>query len=274
MTQPPTSHTAAVSMINKEIGAARWLVQSLLSRRNGMAPISTLLPELLARIFQFLILGDIALFSVPVMGWFEATHVCQHWRQVALDDSSLWARVTGFSPSPEWISTLVHARNALLDINLVGMLDPKLLSKFPPHIPHPCQLRLRNLCMHHSQRVKDICALEAPVLEHFELGISTVHNFSFILPAPSTPLTPSLSVGLLCSSVLSATSSGHPTSNATSLYPYHDLFSPARPSSFLGPPGLSPPSSTTNRGVGPGGNSSTPDTPGSTITYHGVCLTT
>jgi len=74
--QPPTSHTATVSVINKEIGATRWLVQSLLLRRNGMAPISTLLPELLARIFQFLILGDIALFSMPVMGWFEATHVC------------------------------------------------------------------------------------------------------------------------------------------------------------------------------------------------------
>jgi len=87
MMQPPTSHTAVVSMIDKEIGAARWLVQSLLSCRNGMVPISTLLPELLARIFQFLILGDIASFSMPVMGWFEATHVCQHWRQVALDDS-------------------------------------------------------------------------------------------------------------------------------------------------------------------------------------------
>ena len=69
--------------------------------------------------------------------------------------------------------------------------------------------------MHHSQRVKDICALEAPVLEHFELGISTVYNFSFILPAPSTPLAPSLSVGLLRSLILSATSSGCPTSNAT-----------------------------------------------------------
>ena len=98
MTQTLTSHTAAVSTIDKETDAARWLIQSLLSHRNAMVPISTLLPELLARIFRFLILGDIALFSMPAMGWFEATHVCQHWRQVALDDSSLWARVTGFLP--------------------------------------------------------------------------------------------------------------------------------------------------------------------------------
>jgi len=103
---------------------------------------------------------------------------------------------------------------------------------------------------------------------------STVHDFSFTLPAPSTPLAPSSFVGLLRSLVLSATQSDRPTSNATSLYPYHDPFSPARPSSsFLGPPGPFPPSSTPNPGVGPGGNSSPPDAPGSTITYHGVCLT-
>jgi len=97
------------------------------------------------------------------------------------------------------------------------------------------------------------------------------------LPDPSTPLAPSSSVGLLRSLVLSTTASDRLTSNATSLYLYHDPFSPACPSSsFLGPPGLFPPSLSTNPGVdqlGPGGNSSTSDAPGSTVTYHGVCLT-
>ena len=84
-------------------------------------------------------------------------------------------------------------------------------------------------------------------------------------------------MGLLRSSVLSGTTSDRPISNVTSLFPYHDPFSPARPSSsFLGPPGLFPPSSSSNPGadqLGPGGTSSTPYGPGSTITYHGVCLT-
>ena len=187
MTQTPLSRPGAVSAIDKEIDAARRLVHSLLSRRNAMAPISTLPPELLARIFRFLILGDLASFGFPTMGWFEATHVCRHWRQVALDDSSLWARVTGFSPSPEWISeTLVRARNAPLDINLVGVPNPELLSKFLPHISHTRQLRFRDLCMHHSQRVKDICALEAPALEHFELGISAGSPIAFRQLAGST----------------------------------------------------------------------------------------
>ncbi len=83
-------------------------------------------------------------------------------------------------------------------------------------------------------------------------------------------------MGLLRSSVLSSAPSDRPTSNATSLFPYHDPFSHARPSSsFLGPPGLFPPSNSTS-GVdqlGQGNNGTTAETPGSTITYHGVCLT-
>ena len=174
MTQAPGSRAAAVSAIDKEIDAARWLVRSLLPRCNSLAPISTLPPKLLARIFRFLILeDDLARFGVPMSVWFNATHVCRHWRQVALDDLSLWARITVTeSPSLDWISEmLVRARNAQLDINLMDGLTPELLSKFPPHIFHTRQLRLCGVHMYHSQRVKDICALEAPALEHFELGI-------------------------------------------------------------------------------------------------------
>jgi len=76
----------------------------------------------------------------------------------------------------------------------------------------------------------------------------------------------------ICTRVCTVRVSGH-----AALEQRVDTFSPARPSSsFLGPPGLFPPSSSTNPGVdklGPGGNSSTSDTPGSTVTYHGVCLT-
>jgi len=174
MTQTPASRAAAFSSINKEIGAARWLVQSLLSRRNSLAPISTLPPELLARIFRFFILEDLGRFGVPMEFWFKATHVCRHWRQVALDDSSLWARITVTeSSSFHWVlAMLVRSRNAPLDINLMGEPSPRLLSKVPPHIFHTRQLRLCELRRHHSQRVKDICALEAPALEHFELEFS------------------------------------------------------------------------------------------------------
>jgi EEF1A N-terminal glycine/lysine methyltransferase len=104
-----------------------------------------------------------------------------------------------------------------------------------------------------------------------------VHTFSFTLPAPYTPLAPSSSNGFLRSSVLSSAPSDRPVSNTTSLFPYNDPFSHPRPStSFLGPPGIFPPSSNSTPAVdrlGAAGNTPTPDAPGSTITYHGVCLT-
>jgi nicotinamide N-methyltransferase len=81
-------------------------------------------------------------------------------------------------------------------------------------------------------------------------------------------------MGLLRSSVLSATASDRPTSNATSLFPYHDPFSQGpRSTSFLGPPSLFPPGQGSTSQLNTGGDSSTHDAPGSTITYHGVCLT-
>jgi nicotinamide N-methyltransferase len=81
-------------------------------------------------------------------------------------------------------------------------------------------------------------------------------------------------MGLLRSSVLSTTPSDRPTSNGTSLFPYHDPFSQGpRSTSFLGPPSLFPPGPGSSAGVDQLGASGTPDAPGSTITYHGVCLT-
>ncbi|RXW22953.1 hypothetical protein EST38_g2921 [Candolleomyces aberdarensis] len=100
---------------------------------------------------------------------------------------------------------------------------------------------------------------------------STIHTFTFTLPAPSTPLAPTPSGDLLRASVLS--NADHRSSAATFNYPYSD--DPfARPSSaYLGPPSI------LGRGhntPAAGPNASTPDLNTSStpnITYYGVCLT-
>ncbi|KAF7339475.1 DENN domain-containing protein [Mycena sanguinolenta] len=93
---------------------------------------------------------------------------------------------------------------------------------------------------------------------------STVHTFTFTLPAPNTPLAPTSSGDLLRASVLTDNRSSAAPSYA---YPYtDDPF--VRPSSaYLGPPSLlghAPPP--------PRRDQSEPAMP-STVTYHGVCLT-
>ncbi|KAK7468897.1 hypothetical protein VKT23_003394 [Stygiomarasmius scandens] len=95
---------------------------------------------------------------------------------------------------------------------------------------------------------------------------STIHTFTFTLPAPSTPLAPTASTDLLRASVL--TSADNRSSAATFNYPYAD--NPfARPSTtFLGPPSYhghgsrSAPSAAADHAESAG-----------TVTYHGVCLT-
>ena len=171
MAQTLTARTAAFSAIDKEIDTERQLIRSLLLRRNTLAPISALPPELLSRIFHFHA-QDERLYGQP-LGWIWVTHVCQHWRQVALNDSSLWATITAPLPRVTWISEmLVRARKAPLVIDIVGLESQSVLPQLPPHIPHTRELRLRSLSILHIQGVREICKLEAPTLEHFELGIS------------------------------------------------------------------------------------------------------
>ncbi|KII86432.1 hypothetical protein PLICRDRAFT_114330 [Plicaturopsis crispa FD-325 SS-3] len=99
---------------------------------------------------------------------------------------------------------------------------------------------------------------------------STIHTFTFSLPAPATPLAPTPSGDLLRASLLSASNTDHRHSAASFAYPYaEDPFSNARPSSaFLGPPsvvGHTRPTTAASEHAQPAGSSN--------VTYHGVCLT-
>ena len=101
-----------------------------------------------------------------------------------------------------------------------------------------------------------------------------MHNFTFTLPAPSTPLAPSPSTDVLRASVLTT------TTDVSYAYPYTDdpFTRHARPSSaYLGPPTafLMPNGQSASArsqpelGTGLNGGGAS----GGQITYHGVCLT-
>ncbi|KAF8486844.1 hypothetical protein DFH94DRAFT_841313 [Russula ochroleuca] len=180
----PSARVAAIYAIDKEIdeqvkavNAAKQLLHSQLTRRNTLAPISLLPPEILAGVFHFLVFEDPACFRGQNLGWIRATHVCQFWRQVALDDSSLWTTISGISANTELISKmLARARNAPLniDIHLDGASGREVLRMFPPHFSHICALCLHGPSILYSGGVRGIYSLlsrEAPALEHFELRV-------------------------------------------------------------------------------------------------------
>jgi len=177
------THTPAggIDEENDMVSQVWRLTRSLPQCRIVIAPISILPPELLTRIFHFYALEAPPWSNgVQKLGWIVVTHVCQRWRQVALDDSSLWARITGFLPNAKWISEmLVRARNAPLVVDFGVTPVPKILSTFTPHIFRIRELRLRDLSLLPRPSLQEICALEAPVLEHLELGVSVPYPATF-----------------------------------------------------------------------------------------------
>jgi len=168
----PSARVAALSIVNNGIGATRQFLRSLLTRRNALMPISLLPPEILARVFHLLVAEEPPFLRRQNPGWIKVTHVCRHWRQVALDDSSLWARIWAIRTNTKWIlEMLARAKNAPLDIelNAVRNPSPESLLMISPHISHTRQFRIHSLSTLHFDSVQEIFSREAPALEHFEL---------------------------------------------------------------------------------------------------------
>jgi hypothetical protein len=183
----PSARTVALSTVDRETDAAMLLTLALLTHRNTLAPISVLPPEVFSQIFHLVALAEPASSMLQKLTWVSVTHVCRHWRQVALDDSSLWARISGSRMTTAWISlALARARNAPLAIDLLGELDAETLAMFPAHFARIREFRLCGLVAHHlfahhhTNNIRQICNMEAPALEHFELGSTDASLVTFI----------------------------------------------------------------------------------------------
>ena len=178
----PSARVAALSTVNNGIDATRQFLRSLFTRRNALMPISLLPPEILAHVFHLLVLEDPPFSRRRNLGWITVTHVCRHWRQVALDDTSLWARIRDTPTNTKWISEmLARAKNAPLDIefNDVGRSSPKALLMTPSHLFHTRQFRIHSPSMVHFDSVRDIFSWEAPALEHFEITVTAYSCIDF-----------------------------------------------------------------------------------------------
>jgi hypothetical protein len=178
----PSARVSAISTVDKGIDGAMQFVRSLFTRRNALVPISRLPPEILARVFHLLVLEEPPLSGGRSLGWIKVTHVCRHWRQVALDDSSLWAQIWGIPTNAKWISEmLTRAKNAPLDIELDDLItsSEEALLMIPPHLSHTRQLRLHSLSGLSSDNVREIYSWDAPALEQFELTVPAYSPISF-----------------------------------------------------------------------------------------------
>jgi len=103
--------------------------------------------------------------------------LCRRWRQVALDDPTLWTHFSDFPRNKDWIAErLSRARNAPLVIDLGGSMVSKTRypCSHPAHLPHARALHPQSVFLS-LEIVQEINIQKAPALERLGLSVSTLH---------------------------------------------------------------------------------------------------
>ncbi|KAH9985028.1 hypothetical protein BJV77DRAFT_140775 [Russula vinacea] len=122
------------------------------------------------------------------LGWIRATHVCRLWRQVALGDASLWARIAGSPTNTELIAEmLVRARNAPLDVELTFV--GRWIRKCSTCSVHTSPIRanfasMACLCLILTASEVSIVGKRQP--GHFQLGVSITSPITIQNPGGKT----------------------------------------------------------------------------------------
>ncbi|KAN0132878.1 hypothetical protein V8E53_009243, partial [Lactarius tabidus] len=79
--------------IDAEIISLEESIRALRARRNTLSPISSLPPEIFAAIFSLLCPPSPDRNPDRHIARLRVSHVCHHWREIALNHSSLWSYV-------------------------------------------------------------------------------------------------------------------------------------------------------------------------------------
>ncbi|KAI0264840.1 hypothetical protein BC834DRAFT_236174 [Gloeopeniophorella convolvens] len=142
----------------------------LYTKLNALAPVSLLPTELLVRIFHLLRDHRDYYKNVPQLPLLIAvTHVCRHWSEVALNDSSLWSTIWDhiLQCNQKWlIEMLTRSENAPLDIQFHSP-NADLLHALTRHSSRISRLSLFGL--EDGGALRDLLKTEAPALEDLRM---------------------------------------------------------------------------------------------------------
>ncbi|KAI0320594.1 hypothetical protein OF83DRAFT_1212105 [Amylostereum chailletii] len=118
----------AVEWLDGELDALAEVTRLVKRRRNDCAHVSRLPQEVLVRIFRAMERPQRRMlyysrFSYD-LGWMLVTHVCQYWREVALDNSSLWSTLRCADVSPAWGTEIMkRSKQAPLNVEVSTASD-------------------------------------------------------------------------------------------------------------------------------------------------------
>ncbi|TFY66388.1 hypothetical protein EVG20_g4705 [Dentipellis fragilis] len=166
---PLRNRPAAVDIqlkMEDEMKAMILAMCKLRTRYNALSLISSLPPEVLSNIFWY------HMSALPPsrtsLGWIEATHVCRHWRDAALQDHSLWSNITSIL-GPQWTGRML-ARAQFTPLSITYSLsseNAKLVSK---PLYHTRELRVRGAASELSPLLDSVASVahQLELLEVFQ----------------------------------------------------------------------------------------------------------
>ncbi|TFY61106.1 hypothetical protein EVG20_g7187 [Dentipellis fragilis] len=176
----------ALQRIDDELGALASAVASMRTRQNALSPVTSLPVEALSRIFTWEAIMEPPLSSHKwrfywetgryeppqtnaKLGWIKVTHVCRHWREVALNNASLWTTVKLESAALTRVM-LGRSRNLGAVIRVGSSSSYRDLSKKVAASglrEHASRIRLLDLDTYPKTRtaILDVLSKPAPVLE-------------------------------------------------------------------------------------------------------------
>ncbi|KAF9465948.1 hypothetical protein BDZ94DRAFT_1296135 [Collybia nuda] len=171
------SSVKAAQNIDEEIGNYRDKIRALKTRRNELVLISRLPPELLSTIFQLVQEKPLTYFPERTK-WTAISHVCGHWRRVALQSPSLWSNIDihGHESGPgTWVEVFLE-RSKQAALTLSAKLTYRSLQPIKAALEKVDRMRHLSLTLQTPMAQDLLDILEnhpAPLLEHFQINCST-----------------------------------------------------------------------------------------------------
>ncbi|KAI0063919.1 hypothetical protein BV25DRAFT_1914971 [Artomyces pyxidatus] len=146
-TVPPLTQAERIKdvyeRIDTELAAMLNALSLSKSRRNAIAPVSRLSPEILPLIFELHALE--APLRKDHLGWIEVTHVCRHWRSIAIDTAALWRNIF-MHLGDEWVGTMLARAKAtpvVFDSGWDGIVTRPMVGPIMEHLFHTHEVSIQ-----------------------------------------------------------------------------------------------------------------------------------
>ncbi|GLB41913.1 hypothetical protein LshimejAT787_1005130 [Lyophyllum shimeji] len=177
-----TAHDPAADktrgLIDQEMQRLENSIRLLKSRRNILAPISRLPPEMLAKIFAHRVAECAE--SPNLLEWIRVSHVSRHWRAVALDCPSLWGNLV--FTRPKWSEEMLkRSKMASLVVKAdLTCITPRIFEAVRLALLHGSRihdLQLRAASATLDRLLAADLSLEMPMIRSLSLSVPRVARF-------------------------------------------------------------------------------------------------